>query len=206
MSGVDESSIRASTTSALVATLAAVGASLVGVFATAGPAAAKTKCKISKPKSGLAPYLTSPCSGGTVKIGSNVTFKAFDDNSLSGKYHPYVNVQTKKIMEHGHLKPNGNGNGVFDQMKPNGKHTWIDVAKHQIYPTWFANKKGTYYVQIQQIDSRAGTGGIFYSPIVTIHVGGAAAAPARRPAHALTGPRSAACARAPRRAYPHPCR
>jgi hypothetical protein len=160
-----------------VATLAAVGAALLGVFATAGPAAAKAKhkggssCKILKPKSDLAPYMTSPCSGGSVTLKSDVTFKAFDDNSLSGKYHPYINVQTKKVMEKGHLKANSDGNGVFDQMKPNGKNKWVYTAKDQIYPTWFANKPGTYYVQIQQIDSRAGTGGIFYSPIVTIHVG-----------------------------------
>jgi hypothetical protein len=124
------------------------------------------------PKSKLAPHLVSPCNGATLKAGINVTFKAFDDNSLSGKYQPYINVQTKRKLSHGHLVANTDGNGVFDQMKAVKGHKghWVDVAKHQIYPSWWDNKKGTYYVQIQQIDSRAGTGGTFYSPIVTIHV------------------------------------
>ena len=154
-----------------VATLAAVGASLLGVLAMAGPAAAKKKCVLI-PKSHLAPHLISPCNGATLKEGINVTFKAFDNNSLSRKYQPYLNVQTRRKLSHGHLVANTNGNGVFDQMKAVKGHKgrWVDVAKHQIYPTWWDNKKGTYYVQVQQIDSRAGTGGTFYSPIVTIHV------------------------------------
>jgi hypothetical protein len=158
--------------SASVATLAAIGASLAGVLAAAGPATAKQKC-ILESGNKLAPHLVSPCNGATVKEGVDVTFKVFDDNSQSGKYHPYIALRTTKKLSHGHLVPQTDGNGVYDQLTPVKGHNgqWVDVAKHQIYPTWWDNHKGTYYVQVQQIDSRAGTGGTFYSPIVTIHVG-----------------------------------
>jgi hypothetical protein len=154
-----------------VATLAAIGASLLGVLAVAGPAAAKKQCVLQS-NNQLAPHLVSPCNGATLKEGIDVTFKVFDDNSQAGKYHPFLAVRTDRKLTHGHLVPQTDGNGVYVQLKPAKGHKgeWIVVSKHQIYPSWWDNHKGTVYVQVQQIDSRAGTSGTFYSPIVTIHV------------------------------------
>ncbi len=152
-----------------VATLAAVGASLAGVLAMAGPAVAKA-CQL-KPKNPLAPHLVSPCNGATVKTGGAITFTVYDTNSQSRKYHPYINLQTGRKLSQGHLSANTDGNGLYSSMKPLKGHPgeWTYTSKHQIYPTWWDNHKGTYYVQIQQIDSRAGVGSTYYSPIVTLH-------------------------------------
>jgi hypothetical protein len=154
-----------------VATLAAVGASLLGVLAVAGPATAKKKCELVSSNK-LAPHLVSPCNGATVKRGATITFTVFDDNSQSHKYHPNIALDTKKRLSHGHLVNQVDGNGIYDELKPlkGHKNMWVEVSKHAIYPSWWDNHPGTYYVQIQQIDSRAGRGDIFYSPIVTIHV------------------------------------
>jgi hypothetical protein len=155
-----------------VATLAAIGASVLGVLAVAaGPAAAKKQCVLVS-KNTLAPHLVSPCNGATLKEGVDVTFKVSDDNSQAGKYHPFLAVRTDRKLTHGHLVPQTDGNGVYAQLTPVKGHNgeWIVVSKHQIYPSWWDNHKGTVYVQVQQIDSRAGISGTFYSPIVTIHV------------------------------------
>jgi hypothetical protein len=152
-------------------TLAAVGASLLWVLVSAGSATAKRKC-ILMPTTKRAPHLISPCNGATVKRGGDIVFKAYDSNSKAGQYHPYLNLQTRRRLSHGHLTPNRNGNGIFNQLTRVKGHRdeWTLSSKDQIYPTWWDNHRGTYYVQVQQIDARA-RGGVFYSPIVTIHVG-----------------------------------
>jgi hypothetical protein len=157
--------------SASVATLAAVGASLLGVLALAGPATAKKKCQLVS-KNKLAPHLVSPCNGATVKRGATITFTVFDSDSQARRYHPNIALDTRKHLSHGHLVNQVDGNGIYDELKPLKGHpnTWIEVSKHAIYPTWWDNHPGTVYVQIQQIDSRAGRGDIIYSPIVAIHV------------------------------------
>ena len=152
-----------------VATLAAVGVSLGGMLALAGPAAAR-KCQLTA-KSPLIPHLVSPCNGATVRTGGEVTFTVYDGNALAGKYRPYINLQTSRKLTKRHLPADTNGNGIYDQLRPVKGHPgrFTYTSRHQSYPSWWDNHKGTYYVQIQQIDSRAGIGDTFYSPIVTIH-------------------------------------
>ena len=153
-------------------TVAAVGVSALGVLTLAGPAGAKQKCTIV-PKSSLVPYVLSPCAGATVKSNGSITFRVRDANSQAGQYPPYLNLATRRsVKPDGELKPVLNGNDLFDQLKrvKGTRDTWTYTSVHETFPTWFDNHKGTYYLQVQQIDSRASTG-TFYGPITTIHVG-----------------------------------
>ena len=155
-----------------VATLAAIGASLLGVLALAGSATAKRPCQVI-PKSALVPHLLTPCDGATVAEGGSVTFKVHDGNSKAPRYHPYLNLTSSHKLVHGHLVNDLSGNGLFQELSPVKGHPgqWTTIGKHQIYPSYWDNHPGTYYVQVQQIDTRApGNALMFYSPIVTIHV------------------------------------
>ena len=154
-----------------VGAFAGAAALLLGVLAVAAPATAKRKCVLVS-KNKLAPHLLSPCNGATVKRGVTVTFKVFDNDSQSRPYPPLIALDTKKRLKNGHLVAQTDGRGIYDQLKrlKGHKNVWVEVAKPAIYPSWWDNQRGTYYVQIQQIDSRAGKGGVLYSPIVTIHV------------------------------------
>ncbi len=150
-------------------TFAAVAAAGFGVLTFAGPAGAKSKCSVV-PKSSLVPYLISPCAGATVKANGTVTFRVHDANSQASQYPPFLNLATRRVVKHGgQLKPILNGNGLFDQLQPIGHHTWTYTSVREDFPTWFDNHAGTYYVQVQQIDSRASTG-TYYGPITKIHV------------------------------------
>jgi hypothetical protein len=152
-------------------TCAAVAASMFGAFALAGPAGAKQKCVIV-PGSSLVPYLLSPCDGATVPANATVTFRVHDGNSQAAHYPPYLNLATRRVVKHGVLKPIINGNGIFHELKRvKGSHgTWTYTSIRESFPSWFDNHKGTYYLQIQQIDSRA-SAGTYYGPITTVHVG-----------------------------------
>jgi hypothetical protein len=140
-------------------TFAAVAAAIFGVLALAGPAGAKQKCSIV-PSSSLVPYLLSPCDGATVKANGTVTFRVHDANSQADHYPPFLNLATSRSVKHGQLKATINGNGLFDQLKRvKGKHdVWTYTSDREDFPSWFDNHAGTYYVQVQQVDSRASTG------------------------------------------------
>jgi hypothetical protein len=146
-------------------------ASMLGVFALAGPAAAKQKCAIA-PSSALVPYLLSPCDGATVAANATVTFRVHDANSQAAHYPPYLNLATRRVVKHGVLKPIINGDGIFHELKrvKGSKDTWTYTSARESFPSWFDNHSGTYYLQIQQIDSRA-SAGTYYGPITTVHVG-----------------------------------
>lgn len=155
----------AATVAALLATLIATGVST---------ATAASGC-VLLPKSKLAPYLLSPCEGAAVVERSAVTFTVYDANALAAKSardHPYLNLQTTHTVQDGHLAASTDGTGIFTQLMPVKGHPreWTFVSRPQSYRSWWDNHAGTDYAQIQQIDPAAGTAGILYSPIVTIHV------------------------------------
>jgi hypothetical protein len=153
-------------------TFAVVAAAIFGGLALAGPAGARQKCSIV-PKSALVPYLLSPCDGATVKANGTVTFRIHDANSQAGQYPPFLNLSTRRVIEHGNqLKPILNGDGLFDQLKrvKGTRHVWTYTSDREDFASWFDNHAGTYYLQVQQVDSRASTD-TFYGPITTIHVG-----------------------------------
>jgi hypothetical protein len=153
-------------------TIATIAAAIFGVLGLAGPAGAKQKCSIV-PKSSLVPYLLSPCDGATVKANGTVTFRIHDANSEARHYPPFLNLATRRTVKAGgQLKPVLNGDGLFAQLKrvKGTSDVWTYTSNRENFPSWFDNHAGTYYLQVQQVDSRASTD-TFYGPITTIHVG-----------------------------------
>jgi hypothetical protein len=149
-----------------VSALAAVGAALLGMGLLAGPATAGKKCELI-PRSPLVPHLISPCNGATVREKANITFTVYDADPQAKRFAPFLNLQTSRRLVKGHLPANTDGDGVFVELKAvKGRaHHWTATAKDEIYPQWWDNHPGTYYVQVQQVGTL-----VSYSPIVTIHV------------------------------------
>ena len=129
----------------------ALSAALIAMLALSGTAAAK-QCS---PSAGdLSPRLTSPCAGANIRAGHNVTWKVTDNNPKAGRYHPFLNL-TRQKPRHGVLPDDHNGNGIFAQMKAvkgRAGH-FIYTAKKYDFPGYWLVTRGTWYVQVQQIDS-----------------------------------------------------
>jgi hypothetical protein len=137
------------------------------LLALSGTAAAQ-KCS---PSAGtLAPRLTSPCAGGHIQAGHDITWKVTDTNPKSGRYHPFLNL-TRQKPKHGVLPDDHNGNGIFAEMKAVKGHPghFSYKAKAFDFPGYWLVTKGTWYVQVQQIDSN-GPNGERVSPVETIHM------------------------------------
>ena len=155
-----------------LAVLGASGAALAGTLSLAGPASARKPCQVI-PKSPLVPHLVTPCAGTTIKAGTrSFTFTVYDVNATARQYAPYLNLRTNDKKSHGHLPADGTGNGIYDTLKrvPGHPGRWTYTSRDMNFPSYWLNHKGTYYVQVQQIDSRAGIGDTFYSPVVALHV------------------------------------
>ncbi len=147
---------------AVPALIAALGTML----ALGGTAAAKKPCSPSG--ASLAPRLTSPCAGANVRAGDNVTWTVTDTNPNSGRYHPFLNV-TRSKPKHGRLPDDHTGNGIFAQMKRISPGHFSYKAKRFTFPGYWLVTKGTWYVQVQQIDS-TGTNDLIDGPVETIHI------------------------------------
>jgi hypothetical protein len=145
----------------------ALAAALTAMLALSGTAIAK---KCSPSAGSLAPRLTSPCAGATIRAGHNVTWKVTDTNPKSGEFHPFLNV-TRRKARHGVLPDDNTGNGIFAQMKAVKGHAghFTYKAKAYNFPGYWLVTKGTWFVQVQQIDS-TGTKGERVSPIEKIHI------------------------------------
>jgi hypothetical protein len=142
-------------------------AALTALLAISGSAAAK---KCSPSAGSLSPRLTSPCAGGHVRAGHNITWKVTDTNPKSGQYHPFLNL-TRQKPKHGVLPDDHNGNGIYAEMKAVKGHPghFSYKAKAFDFPGYWLVTKGTWYAQVQQIDS-TGTNGERLSPVETIHI------------------------------------
>ena len=150
-----------------LATLIAAAASLLTL---AGPAGAAPGCVL---KSGqrLAPYLVSPCDGASVKSHSAITFTAFDRDPENSLNPPYLSLSTSDKVIDGRLVATTNGDGIFHTLAAvtGAAHMWTLTVAPESYPSWWDNRPGTYYVQVEQIDNRPANG-TYSSPIVTVHV------------------------------------
>jgi hypothetical protein len=146
----------------------ATGAVLLAL--AGGPARARAVCA-PIPAQKLAPYLTAPCNGATVRRRHAVVFTAVDPDPQSSAHAPYLDLQTTRTLVDGHLTLNRNGDGIFGQMTvvAGRARTWSFTAARQIYPSWWDNRPGTYYVQVEQVDPRVASG-ILYGPITTVRV------------------------------------
>ena len=160
-------------------TLLAAGACLLAFGGPARAARGVIRANSSSPPSGcvlqsaqrLAPYLVSPCDGASVKAHSAVTFTAFDRDPASSQYPPYLSLSTTRKMTDGRLVPTTNGEGIFHTLAPltGAAHMWTLTATPESYPSWWDNRPGTYYVQVEQVDNHPANG-TYSSPVVTIHV------------------------------------
>ncbi len=129
--------------------------------------------KVCSPSKGKAyPRVTSPCNGASVSPGKAVTFRVEDLNVNATKYPPFLNL-TKTRPRHGILPDNQNGKGVFDPLKPVKGHP----GRFKVTPTLFTFPgywlvtKGTYYVQVQQVDgTKIQSNLTAYGPVTTIKV------------------------------------
>jgi hypothetical protein len=142
-------------------------AALTATLALGGTAVAK---KCSPSAGNLSPRLTSPCAGATIQAGHNVTWKVTDNNPKAGRYHPFLNV-TRQKAKNGVLPDDHNGNGIFAEMKAVKGHPghFSYQAKKFNFPGYWLVTTGTWYVQVQQIDS-TGNHGERVSPIEKIHI------------------------------------
>ena len=150
----------------------AAAAALLGTLASTGasPAAAHVTCA-PVARSQLAPHLTAPCNGATVRRHHAVVFTADDAAPQAAAHAPYLDLQTTRALTGGHLTLNRNGDGIFGQMTavPGRAHTWTFTAARQSYPSWWDNRPGTYYAQVEQVDPAVASG-ILYGPITTVRV------------------------------------
>jgi hypothetical protein len=146
----------------------AVVAALAAMLAISATAAAEKTCS---PSSGrLSPRLTSPCARATIKVGHNVTWTVADANPKAKADHPYLNL-TKLKPKHGIVPDDRSGAGIFAELKSvkghSGRFTY--EARADDFAGYWLVTKGTWYVQVQQIDPTV-KGGLRYSPVETIHV------------------------------------
>jgi hypothetical protein len=149
----------------------AIIAALCTMLALSGTAAAKKRCSLRAP-SALVPTLKFPCNRATITKGHNVTFTVVDANSKAHRYRPFFELSKQGPNKKGRLPENPAVGGVFDEMKPVKGHPTLfsDRPDQHIFPGWWDITPGTYYIQIRQIDSRAGIGDTFYSPVSRITV------------------------------------
>jgi hypothetical protein len=146
-------------------------AALATMLALTGTAAAKKRCSL-RARSALVPTLKFPCNRAKIAKGHNVTFTVVDANSKAHKYRPFIELSKKGPNKKGRLPQVPPTGGVFDQLKPVKGHSTLfsDRPDQHIFPGWWDITPGTYYIQIRQIDDRAGIGETFYSPVSRITV------------------------------------
>lgn len=129
--------------------------------------------RVCSPSRGrLYPRLLSPCNGATVREHATVVFRVRDLNPLHRRYPPFLNLALSRRLRHGVLPNDTTGNGLYTQLRPVKGHPAVFFyrAPQEIYPSYWLNHPGTYYVQVQQVDARCRPHLTCYSPITTIHV------------------------------------
>jgi hypothetical protein len=151
--------------------LIAVAAVLVALSALGGTALAKRRCSL-RARSALVPTLKFPCNRARVATGHNITFTVVDRNSKAHRYRPFIELSKKGPNKHGRLPNVPPTGGFYDELKPVKHHSTLftDRPDQNSFPGWWDITPGTYYIQIQQVDDRAGIGDTFYSPVSRITV------------------------------------
>jgi hypothetical protein len=127
--------------------------------------------KACSPSKGKAyPRVLSPCNGASVSPGKAVTFTVEDLNVNAKQFPPFLNLNTTK-PRHGILADNKNGKGVFDSLKPIKGHPGRFKVTPKLFnfPGYWLLTKGTYYVQVQQVDATM-SHLTAYGPVTTIKV------------------------------------
>lgn len=120
----------------------------------------------------LTPTLSFPCNGRTVLAGHNISFEVRDTNSKAHRAEPFIELSNKKPNRRGRLPVNPGSGGFFAELKAVKGHSSLFAYSppHYTFPGWWLITPGRYYVQISQVDDRAGRSLNFYSPVSTIYV------------------------------------
>ncbi len=128
---------------------------------------------VCAPSKGRAyPRVLSPCNGASVAPGKPVTFTVEDLNVNHKKYPPFLNLTTAR-PRHGILPNDKNGKGLFDSLKRVKGHPGRFKVTPKVYtfPGYWLVTKGTYYVQVQQVDgTKIHSHLTAYGPVTTIQV------------------------------------
>lgn len=156
-------------------------ARFVGVFAIVtalaslsfvAAAGARSHRRCSLRAGPLTPTLSRPCNRAAVQVGHDVTFTVFDENSKAHLYRPFIELTKKKPDRRWRLPRIPGADGFFAQLNAVKGHSarFTFRAPSLSYPGWWLVTPGRYYVQIDQVDNRAGQALTFYSPVSTIYV------------------------------------
>ncbi len=150
----------------------ASAAALVALLLLPAGAAAKSHRRCSLRAGSLTPTLSFPCNRATVHPGQNITFRVRDKNSKAHQYRPFIELTNRRPGRHGRLPRVPGADGFFGQMRAVKGHPTVFTFRAAVYsyPGWWLITPGKYYVQIQQVDDRAGSSLSFYSPVSTIYV------------------------------------
>lgn len=144
---------------------------LVGAaFALAKPHRHHRVCAPSNGKAN--PRVISPCDGASVAAGRAVTFTVEDLNLNAGQDPPFLNLTATK-PRHGILPDDQGSKGVFDALKPIKGHRGRFKVTPTLYtfPGYWLVTRGTYYVQVQQVDgTKIHSHLTAYGPVTTIRV------------------------------------
>jgi hypothetical protein len=121
----------------------------------------------------LAPRLTFPCAGARLKAGHDFVWRVTDNNPNARRrlYFPFLNV-TRNRPTGGILPDDVSGRGIYAQMKAVKGHPghFAYEATSYHFPGYWLVTKGTWYVQVQQVDGTALHGSRRYSPVQKIRI------------------------------------
>lgn len=118
-------------------------------------AAALTLAAVAQAASG--PSLLAPNKGKHFAVGAKITFKVRDRSANAHKYGVSLTVSAKRIVKHGELQmPGKNVSGDFAGMKRRKHGLWVYTPPRYTFPTWYMQRRGTYYWQASHIDCRVG--------------------------------------------------
>ena len=158
-------------TTAALTVCAALAATTVAGPARAGAAANGRRCS-PIPANPNAPHILAPCDGARLVPEKAVTFSVYDGDSQAMTTPPLILISASRKLSDGHLATPPPLGGDFHSLTsdPADPTRFTYTSPTRLFPRWWENTSGTYYVQIRQTDTRAGRAGRYYSPITTIHV------------------------------------
>jgi hypothetical protein len=141
----------------LTAGLLIAGLLVAGLLAAATSSSAKAPCAAPSGDR-LAPVLTAPCVGARLKAGHNLTWRVTDTNRNARQTlgRPFLNL-TRTRPRRGVLPEDQSGHGIYTRMTPVAGHPghFSYRAKPYAFAGYWLVTKGTWYVQVQQIDATA---------------------------------------------------
>lgn len=99
------------------------------------------------------PRLLAPKQGKVLHRGGRPTFKVHDGTTQARKHHVWITISAKRKVKHGELQiPGAHTSGTFSHMKRRKHGKWTYRPPNYSFPSWFMQRRGTYYWQAFHID------------------------------------------------------